>query len=228
MSKYDEYIINNKNFNAIFNSQQEKKFAKTMINAGKSVIGMVGGAILDNPAVMGQGISTLSNVGNMIADLYYDKEIFDYSVDNIKNAPPNIANISGNIYLNDYYNSLNCYMYEEEIIKCEMNQIEYYFRKYGYSLSKFAQIKSTEIQPRKYFNYVKANIDNVFIDKKDMWNNTITYPYVPFLSNELINDIKRIFKNGIAIWKVSTSISTLDGVEFDYTINNYEERFDNE
>ena len=236
VEKYDEFIVNNKNFYQAFNYKQAIKGIKAGADIAFGAIGIAGGYGIGvdkgnefagvNSAL--QSSQMISRATHSLIDIVADKEIMQYSMGDLKKAPPSIESINGNIYLNAFYNNLEMYYVYKVVAESDIQQIEYYFRKYGYSISKFAQIKSTEIQPRKYFNYIKANVDNVFIDKKDMWNNTISYPYVPFLSNELINDIKRIFKNGIAIWKVSTSISTLDGVEFDYTINNYEERFDNE
>lgn len=236
VEKYDEFIVNNKNFYQAFNYKQKVKAVEAAGDIALGIIGIAAGYGIgvdkgNEFAAINAGVQNIplaSRAMHTFVDIASDKQIMQYSMENLKKAPPSIESINGNIYLNALYNNLEIYYVYRVVSESDIQQIEYYFRKYGYSVSKFAQIKSTEIQPRKYFNYVKANVDNVFIDKTDMWGNTIDYPFVPFLSNELINDIKRVFKNGIAIWKVAEIIPTFEGVEFDYTINNYEERFDNE
>ena len=133
-----------------------------------------------------------------------DKELY---IDNLANAPDNVENINGNPLFNVYYNGLNIRIEYKETFETDKKTFGWYLKRYGYKYNELDNVKTVD-HIRHYFNYIQCDIDNV---------NT-SYG----LSIRLKDEIRKIFNNGICLWRY---IQGQTGNLFDYSLINYEEKF---
>lgn len=220
-NKYDTFIANNKNFYDTFtNTQIGKGFKGFITSLADTVTGFAGGdGIAPNPL---RGIAGLKTAINTGIDIAVDTANMHNSMDDLKSAPSDIKNINGNIYLNTYYNDYEAYIIYEQAVDCDLTNIKYIMKRYGFTYSKNGNIKDNTIQSRKYYNYIKAVLNDVYID----YDNRIEK-----LSNAIYNELKSIFQNGIALFRYNDykndNIESQLNNHFDYDINNYEKYIDN-
>lgn len=117
---------------------------------------------------------------------------------------PNVIKSTGNDSLFNLANANNSVaLVEYEINKNAKIRLSNFFKRYGYKYNTYNNL-SHVMYNRKYYNYVKTNVCNIF------GNN------VP---NEVIDEVKEIFNRGITIWHVENGAQPL---KYDYKGDNVE------
>lgn len=150
---------------------------------------------------------TAVNVFNNIIGMQFEYIDRDLSIDNLANAPDNIENMNGNPFNNVFYNGLKIRIEYSECFDADKKTYFWYLKRYGYKYNELDNVKTVD-NIRHYFNYVKCDIDNVNA--------------VYGLSIALKDEIRKIFNNGICLWRY---IQGQTGNLFDYSVINYEEKF---
>lgn len=205
INKYEEFLTNNKNFYEINKLYRRKHFIDKISNE----YGVDALRISDSfPYVMPQPKLLQGFVNYNI-----EKSIMEKTIDNYKYVPNDIENANANIYLNTLYNNLDFYIMHKITQANNIKKCHYFEKRYAYVYNIFDNINN--VQNRKYYNYIKAQVDNVHIE----YSNNRYY-----LANELIQELKNIFSNGISLF-IHKDFEN-GNVQFDYTINNYEREFD--
>lgn len=183
---YKTMLANNKNF-----------FLQNSINRALNVvsggISSVGSALTGN---ISQAISGAINTGINYAR---DKITEDLTVDNLKNAPESIQSAKGNIVFEFMYSKNGIIVEEWDILPHEKEMINDYMCMYGFSYNKIGNIKNFD-NIRKYYNFIKADIEEVSSDTLNV-------------SDNVLQKFKRLFAQGVRFW--NTDI-------FSYTKENYE------
>lgn len=195
------FLANNKNF-----SQQ--KTLERVANVGKGVMGAVGNLVSGNYA------NAIIGAGNTAVDLIQDIANTNYVLDNLENAPDTLKNANGSVILNLVATNRNPYPKLElyQALPTDLQSFDDYTNQFGYAYGKLGNINDA-MRVRKYFNYVQAEVQEVYSDKLN-------------ISNEVHNKIKQIFKNGVRLWNVESGdqVVTFDVNEHE----NYERWLDNE
>lgn len=204
IEKYSEFVLNNRNFYTLFGINMQRKLFDVTTNAISN---------LPYDFYMTRGVGTATNLMQSFRNMRFDALYFDKTIENYKYAPDDISGLINGTETNIYYNNLDFYLNYNISPKSTIDKIKYIEKRYGYKYNIFSNIKSQ--LNRKYYNYIKAQLDNVHIEYLDN-------KY--YLSNELIQELKNIFSNGIALF-IHKDFNN-GNVQFDYTLNNYEREFD--
>ena len=125
----------------------------------------------------------------------------------MQNRPDMLKNLDGNPMLQIAINNGKTYLETSKALESDLEKANDYMVMNGFSYNQVDNPKNY-LHTRKYFNYVKAQITEV-------WG-------VP-LSNETRNDIKQRFANGLRFWNYATYTTS----EGKYTKENYELWLDN-
>lgn len=163
--------------------------------AAGSIIPGLGTAVGAVVGGVGGALSGIVGGASSIADTLINE-------DTEKQKSALVKNANGNVFLNIAYNEPGKYVEEYSILDEDKAKINNYMFVYGYS---YGQLDSPldYIHTRKYFNYIKAQIGDI--------------QGVP-LTNEIRNDIKQRFANGVRFWDATTFAT--NGVQYDK--ENYE------
>lgn len=161
---------------------------------GQGVLGAASGLLAGgNPvtAAVGLGAGVINGIVNTAME-----------TSNMKATPDNIKNAGSSILLNASYTEAGNYIEEYEALPQQLETANDYMFMYGFKCGLIDSI-ANHIHTRKYFNYIKAQIGDI--------------QGVP-LTNEIRNDIKQRFANGVRFWDATTFAT--NGVQYDK--ENYE------
>jgi hypothetical protein len=177
------------NRNSIQNQKQSILWNGTMNAIGSGVSG-VGAALTRNPlGVASAGVDMVQGAGNTQLQL----EGINAKQQDIGNIPPQISKMGSNSSY-DFGNGYNGVFLIKKQIKPEYRKkLEDYFNMFGYKTN---EIKIPNFHTRRYWNYVK----------------TESCVILGNFNNEDLQDLKRVFDNGITFWHT-------DDVG-NYTLNN--------
>ena len=118
---------------------------------------------------------------------------------NIKNKPNSMACVNDTVELNLTVNKgIKLYVDIDEPRDIDKQQYFNYIYSHGYHLNKFCN-PCDYIGTRKYFNYLKCELEGVNIAAPD----------------NVINKIRSIFRNGVRLWNEYEDM-------YNYTMENYE------
>lgn len=173
---YESFIANNKNFHTIRGIGYITSLTQSAVNG------------------------SLAGVGNTLLNFGLD----ELKLDNIKNAPNSLRNTNDTFLMNFNVNSgLNLYVDFESCREVEENKYINYLYSYGYKINKIDWI-TRYINTRKYFNYLKCNIDSINME----------------IPNQCEMEIKRIFSQGVRLWNDYKEM-------YNYEMENYEKMLEN-
>lgn len=173
---YESFIANNKNFQTIRGIGYITSLTQSAVNG------------------------SLAGIGNTLLNFGLD----ELKLDNIKNAPNSLRNTNDTFLMNFNVNSgLNLYVDFESCREVEENKYINYLYSYGYKINKIDWI-SRYINTRKYFNYIKCNIDSINME----------------IPNQCEMEIKRIFSQGVRLWNDYKEM-------YNYEMENYEKMLEN-
>lgn len=196
--QYSNFLANNKNFWLQSNIKiAEKAF-------GGVAGGLIGGAIrgdvssMITGSIIGAGAGATTAITSII-----DRNL---TVDNMKNAPSMMKNANGNAIFNMMINDLALYIEEYDALNNEKEMVNDIMFKNGFTVNRIGNI-SDYLNIRKYFNYVRARLENI----------TSTLQ----LNNNVREKFKLIFANGVRFWNVTDKM-------FEYKKENYERWLENE
>ncbi len=126
-----------------------------------------------------------------------------FMVDNLRNAPASVSNAKGNIVFNNMYTKLGAVIEEWDALPKDKETANDYMVRYGFNTNlignPFDYLNNSNINGRHYFNYIKAQIQNI---------NGIP------MSNVARADMRARFDNGLRFWNSDT---------IDYSKENYEQ-----
>jgi hypothetical protein len=200
---YSSFLASNKNFhmqNAISYTQKGVNMAYGMVSsAGKAAASAVTGNIAGTVSSTIDGVNVAMQVGNYVADIA-QKQL---SIDNMKNAPGSIKNANGNPLFNMYVNDISLFVEEYDAMDNDKQQLDDIMYLNGFAYDRLDHIRNYD-NIRHYFNFVQANIE--------------TFSGVS-MSNQIRDDLKIRFANGVRFWNQDN---------IDYTMENYEKWLNNE
>lgn len=125
-----------------------------------------------------------------------------FTIDNVKASPSNMKNSTGNGYFTYYTTGFGLYVEAYRALDIDLDRCYQYHYMYGYKYGKFGNVNDF-MNIRHYFNYVQADLQN--ITGKTGYN----------IPNQVRDEIKHIFGQGVRLWNVSDKM-------FDYDVENYE------
>lgn len=125
-----------------------------------------------------------------------------FTIDNVKASPSNMKNSTGNGYFTYYTAGFGLYVETYSALDIDLDRCYQYHYMYGYKYGKFGNVNDF-MNIRHYFNYVQADLQN--ITGKTGYN----------IPNQVRDEIKHIFGQGVRLWNVSDKM-------FDYDVENYE------
>ena len=152
---------------------------------------------IDKPAwtdwtsVASYGVGVASNVLNSA-----------FTIANVKASPSNMKNSTGNGYFTYYTTGFGLYVEAYSALDIDLDRCYQYHYMYGYKYGKFGNVNDF-MNIRHYFNYIQADLQN--ITGKTGYN----------IPNQVRDEIKHIFGQGVRLWNVSDKM-------FDYEVENYE------
>lgn len=152
-----------------------------------------------------KGVSGMNNPKTAIAGVLVGVTNDLLTLDNLSHAPDTVINNGNDSSGLVDYNNLLLRLEYRQILPTNMQTFSYYLYRYGYSFYEYGNLKQYD-NIRKYFNYIKADIDCVQLPNGNV--STVIY-----------KELKKIFSNGITLWNHTDK-------DFDYTVNNYEREFD--
>lgn len=223
-SAYETFIANNKNAYLSFQAQQNYISESTniaqkygTINFGISQVGNFSnliksavaqddagvlkatGGVIGDTAKFGASMAEITERTNL--NLNYQKTQFDYTIDNMKNAPDTLANANGNAIFIASVAEFGIYAELYEGLNTELESANDIMFRDGYNLNRFEENNKSikdYCHTRKYFNYIQATLGNIH--------------GVP-MSDAMRADLKNRFAKGIRFWHQDT---------IDYSMENYE------
>lgn len=175
VDKLNEFLAQNKNYYI-------QRGVGSIFSVGNSAMNIGVGATTGNVGAMLSGAgSLLSAINNGIND-------FILTPDNMQSAPDTLKNSDGATF-NDLCINGGCFtiIINRAIDSENKSFIEQRYM-YGFSYPRLANVKECD-NIRKRFNFVKCKIEN------------ISAPYG--LSDEVHDELRRIFSRGIRFWNVS-------------------------
>lgn len=173
---YESFIANNKNFQTIRNIGYITSLAKSATSG------------------------SLAGIGESLLNFGLD----ELKLDNVKNAPNSLRNTNDTFLMNFKVNGgLKLYVDLETCRQVEEDKYINYLYSYGYKINKIDWI-SRYINTRKYFNYIKCNIDSINME----------------IPNQCEMEIKRIFSQGVRLWNDYEHM-------YNYEDENYEKMLEN-
>lgn len=145
----------------------------------------------DWTSVASYGVGVASNVLNSA-----------FTIANVKASPSNMKNSTGNGYFTYYTTGFGLYAEAYSALDIDLDRCYQYHYMYGYKYGKFGNVGDF-MNIRHYFNYIQADLQN--ITGKTGYN----------IPNQVRDEIKHIFGQGVRLWNVSDKM-------FDYEVENYE------
>lgn len=145
----------------------------------------------DWTSVASYGVGVASNVLNSA-----------FTIANVKASPSNMKNSTGNGYFTYYTTGFGLYVEAYQALDIDLDRCYQYHYMYGYKYGKFGNVNDF-INIRKYFNYIQADLQNI--------TGKIGYN----IPNQVRDEIKHIFGQGVRLWNVSDKM-------FNYDMENYE------
>lgn len=181
-----EYIAQNKNYYL--------QFLGSQLN---NIVGGVAGSVPQSfsettrgtAGMIGGFVGTIANTINSAIQ-------FGAMKDNLKNAPDQIKNASGNALFNNMTRSLGIWVEFRTASQIDIESYLDYLNEVGYNYATFDFI-ANHLRTRKVFNFIQANIDGIS----------------GAISETVRTTIREAFARGIRFWHINTT---------DYEQQNYE------
>jgi hypothetical protein len=183
VDSYDNFIANNRNF-----------WLQTLLGFGLNVAG--GGIRSANP------IAGLASAGLSLFDSAFALSDRLFTQSNLEQAPDSIRNTSGSILGNLQIAPMNIYLETWNSYDTTKQTADQYMNINGFLYNQLDNI-ANHIHTRKYFNYIKAEIEDI---------------QGVSVSNMIRENFKQRFSNGIRFWNYATFAT--NGVQ--YEKENYE------
>lgn len=205
LSNYENGIVTTNDYSLMFASDQLANYIAQNKNyylqyIGNQMSNVIGGIAGSTP----QGVSdtargTAGMIGGFvgtIAKTINSAIQFGAMKNNLKNAPDQIKNASGNALFNNMTRSLGIWVEFRTASQIDIESYLDYLNEVGYNYATFDFI-SNHLRTRKVFNFIQANIDGI--------SGTI--------SETVRSTIREAFARGVRFWHIDTT---------DYEQQNYE------
>lgn len=196
--KYKTYSRNYKQYKAGDKRlTQQRDFTHALIIPGRAPVPAIPGtpASYDWGGVVKLGINVASSLAESALTL-----------GNVKASPGTIKGSSSNAVFNMATYDFKTYLEYRSVPEGVLQKYFDYYYQYGYLVDRMGKVEDY-INIRHYFNYIKADLQNITS------KGTVGIP------NQVRDEIKSIFADGVRFWNVTDKM-------FDYNVSNYERRFD--
>lgn len=196
--KYKTYSRNYKQYKAGDKRLiQQRDFTHALVTPGRSAIPATPGtpASYDWGGVVKLGINVATSLVNSALTL-----------GNVKASPGTIKGSSSSAVFNMATYDFKTYLEYRSVPEGVLQKYFDYYYQYGYLVDRMGKVEDY-INIRHYFNYIKADLQN------------ITSKGIVGIPNQVRDEIKSIFADGVRFWNVTDKM-------FDYNVSNYERRFD--
>lgn len=150
----------------------------------------------------GNPITGIANTGLSLFDSAFALSDRLFTQSNLEQSPDSIRNTSGSVLGNLQISNLGIYLETWDAYDTTKQTADQYMNMNGFLYNQLDSLLNW-LHTRKYFNYIKAEIVDI--------------QGVP-LTNEIRNDIKQRFANGVRFWDATTFAT--NGVQYDK--ENYE------
>lgn len=147
-----------------------------------------------------QGIDTIGSGQNIANTLYGTGESlidFGFTIDNMKNAPSSVKNVSSSPILQESITDCSVFVDVYQILPNEQKIVNDFMDMFGFTVNLIGNVKDYD-NIRKYHNFVRANLQEISGVN---------------LSNKVRQAFVSCFANGVRFWNVDT---------FSYEKENYE------
>lgn len=173
---------------------QQRDFTHALVTPGHSAIPGTP-ASYDWGGVVKLGINVASSLAESALTL-----------SNVKASPGSIKGSSSSAVFNMATYDFKTYLEYRSVPEGVLQKYFDYYYQYGYLVDRMGKVEDY-INIRHYFNYIKADLQNITS------KGTVGIP------NQVRDEIKSIFADGVRFWNVTDKM-------FDYNVSNYERRFD--
>lgn len=207
--EFQNMLANQKNYFQQNSLSRGVGLAKSLVGGG---IGLASGGI---SATMGLPLGAVGGIGHGSSQLGFG--VVDYisarmkekmAVDNMKNAPADVQNAQGNVFLGIMSTRMGIYVEEYDILDNEKEIINDQMCKYGFTYNKLGNIKNFD-NIRKYYNYIQANVEET---------------HGINISNAVHDLFVNCFANGVRFWNADEFDANNP---FSYVKENYEKWLEN-
>lgn len=195
VGQLESFLAQNKNFFLQKNAQIGKK---ALLGYG----GSLAGGLLS--AAAGSLAGVVGAVGGAIgttADIAFTNAQANFSIDNMRNAPPDIEHLSGNIGELLGVFGANLWLKTTVALPADIEKQNDYNKLYGFPYNRIANLKDF-VNLRVSYNFVQAEVHDVNTSEG--------------ISNEIREKIRTVFRKGVRFWNQS------GGPLFDEDNQNYE------
>lgn len=196
--KYKTYARNYKQYKAGDKRLiSQRDFTHALITPGRAPVSAIPGtpASYDWGGVLKLGINVASSLAESALTL-----------SNITSSPGTIKGSSSSTVFNMATYDFKTYLEYRSVPDGVLQKYFDYYYQYGYLVDRMGKVEDY-INIRHYFNYIKADLQNITS------KGTVGIP------NQVRDEIKSIFADGVRFWNVTDRM-------FDYNVSNYERRFD--
>lgn len=195
--KYKTYSRNYKQYKAGDKRLiQQRDFTHALVTPGRAPVP----AIPATPA--SYSWAGVVKLGINVATSLVDSAL---TLDNVKASPGTIKGSSSSAVFNMATYDFKTYLEYRSVPEGVLQKYFDYYYQYGYLVDRMGKVEDY-INIRHYFNYIKADLQNITS------KGTVGIP------NQVRDEIKSIFADGVRFWNVTDKM-------FDYNVSNYERRF---
>lgn len=195
---YSSFLASNKNFHM----QNALSYIQGAVGSGISIGKSIGSSVMKGDLV-GAAVGGVTETISAGVNLGFSVAQKQLSIDNMKNAPGSVKNANGNPLFNMYINNISMFVEEYDAMDNDKKQLDDVMYLNGFAYDRLDNVRDYD-NIRHYFNYVQANIES--------------FGGVS-MSNQIRDDLKIRFANGVRFWNQDN---------IDYTMENYEKWLNNE
>ena len=169
------FIQGNKNQ---LQNQHDTIMFNSIMNGISGGANALGGVVGGSPNAVVQGTAQVTTgIGNTVLEL----QGIEAKQKDIANVPPSIAKMGSNTAYNNGHNYTGVYLIKKQIKSEYRRKLTHFFNMFGYKTN---EVKVPNMNTRRYWNYVQT--------KSCIIRGS--------LNNVDLNELKRVFDNGITLW----------------------------
>jgi hypothetical protein len=165
------------NRNSIQNQKTSTIWNGAMGTVSNVVSGVFSGITGNGAGVASAGINTITGLGNTVLEM----QQIQAKQKDIQNTPPQLTKMGSNTSFDYGYGYTGVWIIKKEITEEYRKKLTEFFNMFGYKLN---EVKLPNFHTRMYWNYVQTSACNITGN----------------FNNDDLNDLKKVFDNGITFW----------------------------
>ena len=206
------FLAQNKNFYQIAKNTYSTSMSSALLKGVAGSMSAMGLTRLGGSAIA--KVIPATSIVSMLTDMLHAQTQYDnamLTLDNMDNAPETFKNLDNAIFVNLNINETKPYIEYWECVPYDKKISDNYMNKNGYTYNMIDNVKNVD-NIRHYWNYVQAQIENIYSSK--------------IISNNVREKFKEVFARGVRFWNITDLVINNT---FDYNLHeNYERRLKNE